>query len=56
MAGVVSGTEDSDRIFSITGLPPRASYTFEVRATNPLLFGVSGAPATLTVSTTAPQS
>ena len=51
----IAGTEDSDRKFSVTGLTPRTSYTFEVQASNPG-FDLRGAPATLTVNTTAPQS
>ena len=35
-ARTVVGTENSDRTFSITGLPPRTSYTFEVQASNPI--------------------
>ena len=54
-ARTVAGTIDSDRMFTVTGLPPRTSYTFEAQASNPSL-DVRGAPATLTVSTTAPQS
>ena len=51
----VSGTGDSDRMSSRTGLPPRTSYTFEVEASNPLIRN-PGAIATITVSTTVPQS
>ena len=51
----IAGIGDSDRMFTVTGLPPRTSYTFEVQASNPGL-DVRGAPATLTVNTTAPQS
>ena len=54
-ARTVVGTGDSDRMFTVTGLPPRTSYTFEVQASN-AGFDVRGAPATLIVSTTAPQS
>ena len=53
-ARTVIGTGDSDRMFSITGLPPLTNYTFEVRAFNPLVSD-PGAIATITVSTTAPQ-
>ena len=49
------GTQSSHRMFSITGLSPRTSYTFEVQAANPNL-DVSGLPANITTSTTAPQS
>ena len=52
----IPGTRDGDRMFSLTGLPPRTGYKFEVYANNPLLRGVTGAIATITVSTTAPQS
>ena len=51
----ISGTSDNNRMFTVTGLPPRTSYTFEVEAVNILLF-VLGATATITVSTSAPQS
>ena len=54
-ARTVSGTRDSDRTLSVTGLPPRANYTFEVQASNTLL-DQRGTAATTTVSTTAPQS
>ena len=50
-----AGTGDSERVFTVTGLPPRTSYTFEVQASNPDL-DVRGAPATFTISTSAPQS
>ena len=50
----VLGTRDSDRLFNITALPPRTSYTFEVEATNPLIRD-PGAVATITVSTTVPR-
>ena len=53
-AQTVVGTEDNQRIFSITGLPPRTNYTFEVQASNPNLH-VSGSAAIYTESTTAPQ-
>ena len=49
----LAGTNDNDRMFTVTGLPPRTSYTFEVLAVNSGLF-VRGAVSTLTVSTTAP--
>ena len=52
----ISGTGDSDRMFSLTGLPPRTGYQFEVHANNPLVRGVTGAIATINISTTAPQS
>lgn len=51
----VVGTRDGDRVFSVTGLPPRTSYTFEIQASNPVL-NVRGASATITVTTTPPQS
>lgn len=54
-AQTVVGTRDGDRIFSVSGLPPQISYTFEVQASNPII-NVHGAPATITVSTTPPQS
>ena len=55
-ASSVFGTRDGNRMFSIIGLPPRTSYTFEVEAINPLLRGVFGVQAIITVNTTAPQS
>ena len=55
IARTVSGTGDSDRMFSVTGLPPRTNYTFEVQASNTLI-DERGTAATITVSTTAPQS
>ena len=54
-AATVSGTGDSDRVFSLPGLPPRISYTFQVEANNPLIRD-PGAVATINISTTAPQS
>ena len=42
-------------MFTVINLPPRTSYTFDVQAVNSGLF-VFGATATLTVSTSAPQS
>ena len=53
-AQAVLGTGDSNRMFSITALPPLTSYTFEVEANNPLVRHL-GAIATITVSTTEPQ-
>ena len=50
-AQTVIGTGDSDRMFSLTGLPPRTNYTFEVEASNPLIRD-PGAIATVTASTT----
>ena len=44
----------SSRMFTITGLPPRTSYTFQIMAVNTVLF-VFGEAATLTVNTLAPQ-
>ena len=54
LARTVVGTGDNDRIFSITGVPPRTSYTFEVQAINPNI-DMSGPPAGITTNTTAPQ-
>ena len=48
------GTGDDDRMFGITGVPPRTSYTFEVQALNPII-DVRGPPAFYTANTTAPQ-
>ena len=50
----ISGTEDSDRIFTATGLLPRSSYIFQVQANNVRL-DVHGAAGSSNVSTTAPQ-
>ena len=54
VAKTLSGTEDNDRMLSITGLPPRTNYTFEVQAANPDI-DVRGPPAFYIASTTAPQ-
>ena len=54
VARTVVGVEDNQRMFSVTGLPPRTSYTFEVQASNPNI-DASGPPANITVNTTAPQ-
>ena len=56
IARTIAGTEGSDRMFSITGLPPRTNYTFEVQALN-LFFAMHSVPAVYnyTTSTTAPQ-
>ena len=54
IAQIFSGTEDNNRILSITGLPPQTNYTFEVQASNTLI-DVRGPPAFYTASTTAPQ-
>ena len=48
----VSGTRNTDRI---TGLVPNNSYTFMFEAIN-MQAGFVGVPATVDVSTTAPQS
>ena len=53
-AQIISGTEDSDRVLTVTGLPPRSSYIFQVQASNAVL-GNSGTAGTLIVNTTAPQ-
>ena len=53
-AQIISGTEDSDRIFTVTGLPPRSSYIFQVQAHNVVL-DVRGTAGSLIVNTTAPQ-
>ena len=54
IARTLVGIEDNDRMFSITGLPPRTSYTFEVQASNPTI-DARGPPVFYTASTTAPQ-
>ena len=53
-AQLIPGTEDSDRLFTVTGLPPRSSYIFQVQASNALL-DIRGTAGSLNVSTTAPQ-
>ena len=50
----VVGTEYNDRVFSVNGLPPRTSYTFEVQASNPNI-DMRGPPAFYIANTTAPQ-
>jgi hypothetical protein len=52
---IVIGTRDGDRILTVSGLPPRTNYTFEVQASSPVI-NVHGAFATITVSTTPPES
>lgn len=55
-AQTVVGTRVGDRKFSVSGLPPWTSYTFEVQASNAVI-NVYGAPSTITVATnTSPQS
>jgi hypothetical protein len=54
VARTLAGTEDSDRMFSITGLPPLTNYTFEVQGSNPNI-DLRGPPAIYTASTTASQ-
>ena len=54
IAWTIAGTENSERMFSITGLPPRTNYTFEVQALNPFL-AMDSLPVIYTTSTTAPQ-
>ena len=54
VARTLVGTEYNDRVFSINGLPPRTSYTFEVQASNPFI-DMRGPPAFYTANTTAPQ-
>ena len=53
----IPGVSDADRMFAVTGLPPRTSYmyTFQVQA-NPF-FGVRGevAIANVIVNTSSPQ-
>ena len=47
---LIAGTSDDDRKLTITGLPPRTSYTFEVYSVNSHLF-VRGVMSTLIVNT-----
>ena len=54
VAQTLVGTGDNDRMFSITGLPPRTSYTFEVQASNTHI-DACGPRAFYTANTTAPQ-
>ena len=48
---LVSGTSEENRVFSITGLAPRTSYTFEIQAVS----SIFGEAASLTVNTSAPH-
>ena len=48
----ILGTGAGDRIFSVSGLPPRTNYTFEVQASNPNV-NLRGPPAFHTAKTTA---
>ena len=50
----ILGTRDNNRMFSISGLPPRTSYTFEIQASNPNV-DMRGPPAFYTANTTTPQ-
>ena len=50
----IVGTEVNNRMFSISGLPPRMSYTFEIQASNPNI-DMRGPPAFYTANTTVPQ-
>ena len=54
VARILAGTDNTDRLFSISGLPPRTGYTFGLQAVNPNL-DVRGPPAFYTVNTSAPQ-
>ena len=54
IARTLIGIEENDRMFSITGLPRRTNYTFEVQAMNPNI-DMRGPPAFYTASATAPQ-
>ena len=54
VARTLAGTDNNDRMFSASGLPPRTNYTFEVQALNPFLTE-RGPAAIYTASTTAPQ-
>ena len=54
IARTPDGTGDNDRMFSVTGLPPRTSYIFEVQASNTQI-DVRGPAAFYTTNTTAPQ-
>ena len=51
---IVTGTGDSDRMFTVTGLSPWTNYTFEVQAVNSPL-GVHGLATVLSVSTAVPE-
>ena len=53
-AWAVAGVADADRMFTLTGLPPRTNYMFQVQASNPEL-DVRGEVANLTVNTSTPQ-
>ena len=54
VAWTLNGTRDTDRVFSINGVPPRTSYTFEVQALNNYI-NMRGPSALYTANTTAPQ-
>ena len=53
-AMTISGVTDANRMFTVTGLPPRTEYVFKVQASNPVL-DVRGDAANLTVNTSTPQ-
>ena len=53
-ARTLLATGDNERVFSINGLPPRTSYTFQVQASNSII-DMRGPPAFYTANTTAPQ-
>ena len=53
-AMTLSGVSDANRIFTVTGLPPRTNYIFQVQAFNVVL-DVRGEVANLTVNTSTPQ-
>ena len=53
-AMTVSGVSDANRIFTVTGLPPRTNYIFQVQAFNVVL-DVRGEAAHVTVNTSTPQ-
>ena len=48
-AQIISGTQDSGRMFTETGLPPHSSYIFRVQASN-ILIDVRGAAGSLNVT------
>ena len=52
---LIVGTDESVRMYTAVGLPPRTSYTFEVEAVNGVLLAPSPA-AIQTVTTSVPQS
>ena len=51
----ISGVTDANTMLSVTGLPPRTNYMFQVQAFNYNILVVRGEDANLTVNTSTPQ-